>query len=134
MNLAEPIFQSYIYTEVYNSLGGGNSAVAGIPVVKLLETTDGEQTGGTRKTRIGNHLSVPAGLVLVETSSETSKLPEKQCEVVPDALFDKMVLLASVHTPKPKSKPQTKSRRPKKGLRGTKRGGSESGTESGSEE
>ena len=124
MNLAEPIFQSYIYTDVYNSLGGGNMAVAGIPVIKLLDTDDAKQTGGTGKTRIGNHLSVPAGLVLIETSNEKSQIDDKlpsQCEVVPDDVFEQLILLASVSTTRRKK--QTKSRRPEKGVRGTKRSG-----------
>jgi len=118
MNLAEQIFQSYIYTDVYNSMGGGNAAVAGIPIAKLLDV-DGEQMGGARKPKFAEHLSVPAGLVLVNTPAAKSNETPSQCEVIPDELFNQMVLLASVHTSKRK---QTKSLRPKKGARITKRG------------
>ena len=130
MNLADPIIQSYIYTDVYNSLGGANSAqstTAGLPISKLV-VSESTQNGGTNP-RMGRHsiehLSVPAGLVLIK-EPERHKIVYKHkseksisnCEVVPDDLFDKMVELASDPSSKRR---KTESARRKKGARETRR-------------
>ena len=133
MNLAEPIIQSYIYTDVYNSLGGGMSSTthadstsAGLPISKLL-VSESTQNGGAPR-RLGrhsmDHLSVPAGLVLIEeprrhkiTYKRADKIA-KSCQVVPDELFDKLVELTSVPGTK---RPKTESKRPRKSSRETQR-------------
>jgi len=116
MNLIEPIIQSYIYTDVYNSSGG--TVIAGVPVSKLLES-EATQNGGA-KTRFGDRLSVPAGLILIEEPYKPIRPHSTtNCSVVPDDLFDELVNLASVsHS---RNRRQTESKRTKKGSRKTKR-------------
>ena len=129
MNFAEPIIQSYIYTDVYNSLGGGSntsSFVAGLPVSKLVvsESTQSGGAPGRLGRRSMDHLSVPAGLVVIEEPSRhkiTYKRADKiakSCQVVPDDLFDTLVVLASVPGTK---RAKTESKRPRKGSRETQR-------------
>ena len=127
MNFAEPIIQSYIYTDVYNSLGGATSSfVAGLPVSKLVVSESTQSGGATGRLgrRSMDHLSVPAGLVVIEepprhkiTYKRADKIA-KSCQVVPDDLFDTLVVLASVPGTK---RAKTESKRPRKGSRETQR-------------
>ena len=109
--LTEPIIQSYIYSETYNSIGG-NQPVGGLPLSDILERTP-EQHGGKKDKPNERHksLAVPVGLIFMEKPSSqptveykyTSKHTTPHCEVVSDEMFDRLLHLAS-------AKPKYRSR------------------------
>ncbi len=97
MNIVAPITQGYLFSEIYNSVGG-NSMVAGLPI---SEWENAGQTGGAKLHEDQANLAVPAGLVVIEDAPRhkikyNHPQGETKCEVIPDDLFDKLVDLVKV--------------------------------------
>jgi len=96
MNIVAPITQGYLFSEIYNSVGG-NSMVAGLPI---SEWETAGQTGGAKLHEDQANLAVPAGLVVIEDAPQHKikyrTRGETKCEVIPDDLFDKLVDLVKV--------------------------------------
>jgi len=97
MNIVAPITQGYLFSEIYNSVGG-NSMVAGLPI---SEWENAGQTGGAKLHKDQANLAVPAGLVVIEDAPRhkikyNHPQGETKCEVIPDDLFDKLVDMVKV--------------------------------------
>jgi hypothetical protein len=121
MNIVAPITQGYLFSEIYNSVGG-NSMVAGLPI---SEWETAGQTGGAKLHEDQANLAVPAGLVVIEDAPQHKikyrTRGETKCEVIPDDLFDKLVDMVKVgKVGKPTVSPTTPS------LSGTRRKGRKS--------
>ena len=97
MNIVAPITQGYLFSEIYNSVGG-NSMVAGLPISAW---ENAGQTGGAKLHEDQANLAVPAGLVVIEDAPRhkikyNHPQGETKCEVIPDDLFDKLVDMVKV--------------------------------------
>jgi len=117
MSFVDPIIQGYIYSDVYNNMGGGNSTTtAGLSISKIVESTT--TYGGGKKLVLDKQysgLSVPVGLVLMESNSNerinyTRAKKPTTCEVIPDELFSKLIEEVSPYKSHRKRNSQKKQR------------------------
>ena len=122
MNIVAPITQGYLFSEIYNSVGG-NSMVAGLPI---SEWENAGQTGGAKLHKDQANLAVPAGLVVIEDAPRhkikyNHPQGETKCEVIPNDLFDKLVDMVKVGKPTVSPTTPSLSHTRRKGRKSTKR-------------
>lgn len=127
MNLASSLVESYMYADMFNREYNGGSNMqeriyaAGLPVEKIVpsigkyEGEEKEQEGGGECKGPLSHKVVPAGLVIIQSKEysnseyENHFHPGVQREVIPDSIYEMLIMSVTPSSQKRRITPKKKS-------------------------